>query len=292
MASLSELTKKLNHPLEEVRQRSARGLRSKLDAGFYTVHDLALEPALPNNLVHMLGLPAVGGKMDAMALVGQLAADASASKQLASLGVVGSLQRLQSDPAQVALHSAAATAEHELVRQHGAPVLQPGAEENTPELPSPPPPPTCPPLRAAPAAASRSLRFDAQPASAAPSAASALVRSAAPPPLAWVRLGAAPLESCDEQLLFETTVPRPAALNMLPCRAARASCPTPHPALPPTQHSGAPTPSTGGPTPGLKLKISARHLQTADPRRQSRPQTPIPPPSPPPSPPLPACLSP
>ena len=59
MATLSDLTKKLNHPLEEVRQRSARSLRSKLDAGFFALHDLALEPSLPLNLVHMLGLPAV-----------------------------------------------------------------------------------------------------------------------------------------------------------------------------------------------------------------------------------------
>ena len=113
MATLSDLTKKLNHPLEEVRQRSARSLRSKLDAGFFALHDLALEPSLPLNLVHMLGLPAEGGKMDAVALVARLAADASASKQLAKLGAVGSLQRLQADPAVADLHAAAASAEHE-----------------------------------------------------------------------------------------------------------------------------------------------------------------------------------
>ena len=145
MATLSDLTKKLNHPLEEVRQRSARSLRSKLDAGFFALHDLALEPSLPLNLVHMLGLPAEGGKMDAVALVARLAADASASKQLAKLGAVGSLQRLQADPAVADLHAAAASAEHELVRQHGAPMLRADAEETTPELPSAPPPPCRPP---------------------------------------------------------------------------------------------------------------------------------------------------
>jgi hypothetical protein len=248
MATLSDLTKKLNHPLEEVRQRSARGLRSKLDAGFFALHDLALEPSLPLNLVHMLGLPAVGGKMDAVALVAQLAADASASKQLAKLGAVGSLQRLQADPAHVPLHAAAATAEHELVRQHGAPMLRPDSEENTPELPSAPPPPCRPPPRAAPAAASRSLRFDAQPASATPSAASALVRTAAPPPLAWARLGAAPLEPCDEQLLFEATVPHPAALNLPPH-------PGSHP--PVCQHS--PSPRAAARRPTMRLQAAAPH---------------------------------
>ena len=244
MSSVADLTRKLAHPLEEVRQRSARGLRSKLDAGLFELPDLALEPSLAPHLVRMLELPVMGGKLDAVALIGSLAAHESSSKQLAGLGAIASLQGLQADPAQAALHDAAAAAEQKLVQQPGAPVVTtvPAvmavvavAPEHTPEpvVKAEAPAPR-PPARSGAGAASRSLRFDgattealaaaadlhaaaaalprgrstarAASADAAPTAALALVRSGAPPPLAWARLGSPRLEACDEQLLFEATV--------------------------------------------------------------------------------------
>jgi len=201
------LSQKLLHPLEEVRQRSARSLHSKLDAGLFTLHELTLEPTLPLNLLRLLESPDAGGKVEAVALLARLAAHSSTSKQLAGLGAVAILQRVQADNTQTVLHEGATAAVEELLRQHDGAVLTIAAESD--HTPPPPPQPvvrTQPRPNAAPGA-SRALKFGTEaPAPPQPSSTSALVLSVAPPPLACRRLGATPLDASDEQMLFEATV--------------------------------------------------------------------------------------
>ena len=197
------LSKKLLHPLEEVRQRSARSLHSKLDAGLFTLHELTLEPTLPLNLLRLLESPDAGGKVDAVALLALLAAHPSTSKQLAGLGAVAILQRVQADNTQTVLHEGATAAVEELLRQHDGAVLTIAADSD--HTPPPPLPVARTQPRPDPApAASRTLKFGTEaPAPPQPSSTSALVLSVAPPPLACRRLGATPLDASDEQMLFE-----------------------------------------------------------------------------------------
>ena len=224
---------KLDHPLEEVRQRSLRSLRSKLEVGLLHPRDLALDQTVLRSLLGLLAKPERAGAVEVLQL---LVSEPSAVRLLVGLGAVEKLQRLRVATAgNEQLTAAAAKLADRLTHlpSHGAsgpdiPGLLVVAEQRTPPREALPKLPPAPSARSP--ASSRSLVFD----TAAPGATFRVAKrepagarakrgriaaSSLPAP-SWAMLRAQPPSRADEQALFETAV----RLQMSEAAALRETC--------------------------------------------------------------------
>ena len=97
LAALKGFVEKLAHPLEEVRLRAVRSLRSKIEAGLYQATDLCVEPSLARNLVNLLPIQANtdASQSEALQLLAAVAGHPDMSRQLVSLGALDYLEELQ-----------------------------------------------------------------------------------------------------------------------------------------------------------------------------------------------------
>jgi len=96
MSVLASLADKLAHPLQEVRLRSLRSLRSKLDAGLVNPSELSCDPSLLRALLQLLGSSAsVGVALDVLELLQRLAVEPSGARQLVGFGALDRLSHLQ-----------------------------------------------------------------------------------------------------------------------------------------------------------------------------------------------------
>ena len=257
---VAALIQKLSHPLEEVRQRSLHSLLSKVETRLVDLASLTSDAALPAKLLTLAAsadsLPTV--RLEALRLIARVAHDPAVSRQLAKLGAIGQLQRLQqaaleggdagTDPNALA---AAAVRAADAILHHPAGELAISELMATEKTPPSAPPPTATsraaPLPSAPSApgASRSLdRAFHRALSNAPAAAAsgagvvsyggatreADAPWAAPPrrptgaKLAlpcprWLELRCAPLRRVDDQTLFESSVRLPSCPADDPCMA-------------------------------------------------------------------------
>ena len=207
LAALKGFVEKLAHPLEEVRLRAVRSLRSKIEAGLYQATDLCVEPSLARNLVNLLPIQANtdASQSEALQLLAAVAGHPDMSRQLVSLGALDYLEELQRGGG--AIGDGAAAAARMLLSQR----VEFDDGRTPPRIVSPSK------TTAAPAA-SRSLQYPPPSTTTVPVVSAATLRALPCP--AWMRLRAPALSGRDSQAVFEVSV----RLQMAEASVLRDAC--------------------------------------------------------------------